>query len=212
MSETGLISDQVVIGTANGVGLWMAEPGSTIPTAITADFAAPWVPLGYASTDGPTLSTSIDSNDINAWQALGAIRTIVTGRTLTMQFQLLQFNPFNLAVYFDLNDFTATDGVFSVDIRTDQAGRRRMLGVDVKDGDNQLRFIFPRATLSDAGDLQFQRTDAAVLDVTFTALETGGSMGTIQGNVGGAALLRGQPLPPAGGGGGGSSRSTVEAA
>jgi hypothetical protein len=52
----------------------------------------------------------------------------------------------------------------------------RQLGLDIKDGGNLARIIFPRVQLADKGDLQFQRSAAAPFDITFAALETGGAL------------------------------------
>jgi len=177
MSVTGLSSDQLVIGTANGVGIYVADSLTTpAPTDTATDWGTGWVPLGYASDDGPTISSSTDTTDITAWQALGSLRSVITGRTITVQFQLMQWSAVNVALYWDIDTptFDNTTGAYSFSVRSDQAGRRRQIGVDVKDGANIVRIIFPRVQLNAAGDLQFQRSAAAVLDVTFAALETDG--------------------------------------
>ena len=180
----GLDSDQLLLGTAHGPGLWIAEADTAPPASITDEWGTGWTSLGYASEDGPTISSSTDSTDIRGWQSLGVLRSVITGRTVTVQFQLLQWNDVNLALYWDIDVPTlAPDGSFKFSVRSDQAGRRHTLGLDVEDGDNQVRLLFPRVQLNAAGDMQFQRGALAVLDVTFAALETGGKLLDVIGMV-----------------------------
>lgn len=172
-TTTALDSDQLVVGTAHGPGIYLADTGATPPADADAAWPAAWNSMGYATEDGVTLANSTDTEDINAWQALGALRTLITGRTVTVAMQLMQWNSQNLALYWDVDQPTIqADGTFKFDVRSDQAGRRHAIGVDVRDGDNVVRYVLPRVQLSDAGDMQFQRSAAALLDLTFTVLET----------------------------------------
>jgi hypothetical protein len=181
---SGLDADQLVVGIARGPGLWIADMTAEYPQDIDTEFGEGWSSLGYASEDGPTVSTSTDTEDIRGWQALGALRSVITGRTVTVQFQLMQWNSLNLALYWDIEEPTMQpDGTFAFDVRSDQAGRRHQIGLDVKDGDNEARIIFPRVQLNAAGDMQFQRSSAALLDVTFSALETQGRLVRVMGRI-----------------------------
>ena len=172
-APSGLDSDQLLIGTANGPGIYLADAGTDGPTDTEADWPSGWRSLGYATEDGVTLTPSTDTEDITAWQALGSLRSIITGRTVTCAFQLMQWSAQNLALYWDIEQPTINaDGSFAFDVRSDQAGTRHAIGIDVRDGENRVRYILPRVQLSDAGDMQFQRSAAALLDVTFSVLET----------------------------------------
>jgi hypothetical protein len=184
--EPLLDSSALMLGIANGPGLWLADVGVTGPDDITTDWSTltGWTSLGYASEDGPTVSSSTDSTDIRGWQSLGVLRSVITGRTVTVQFQLLEWNALNLSLYWDIDKPTlAADGSFNFDVRSDQAGQKHQLGVDIKDGANAARLIFPTVTLNAAGDMQFQRGALAVLDVTFSALETNGVLLSVIGEV-----------------------------
>lgn len=184
MSDVGLSNDQLLIGTANRAGIYLAEIGTPPPATLTAEFANPWVSLGYASEDGPTISTSTDSEDIRGWQSVSVLRTLITGRTVTVQFALMQWNALNMSLYWDIDPVTPeADGSFNYSVRGDQAGRRHSLGVDLKDGDNLLRLVFPRVQLNAAGDMQFQRGAAAMLDVTFSCLESEGRYVDVSGKI-----------------------------
>jgi hypothetical protein len=189
MSDTslGLDAEQLLVGTALGPGLWIA-PYPTVPPGNDEDFGGQWVSLGYASEDGPTVSSSTDTTDMRAWQSLAPLRSVITGRTVTIGFQLLQWNAVNLGLYWDVDTpVIAADGTFRFDVRSDQAGARHTIGLDVEDGPNRIRMIFPRVQLNATGDMQFQRGSLAVLDVTFAALETEGTLLTVLGRIPSAA-------------------------
>lgn len=214
MSTTGLVPDELLIGTARGPGIYIAPVGTAAPATLSAAWASPWRALGYATEDGPTVANSTDTEDIMAWQSRSPLRTVITGRTVTVQMQLMQWNGDNLAVYWDVTAPTVSDGVYTFDVRSDQSGRRHSIGVDVQDGDNQLRIVFPRVQLSAAGDMQFQRGAAALLDVTFSALETDGRLATVMGSFTTATLEAPAPAeaPAPTTGGGSASRSSSSAA
>lgn len=179
-----LNSDQLLLGTAKGPGLWLGTMDAVPPVDVSTDWSTDWTSLGYASEDGPTISSSTDSTDIRGWQSLGVLRSVITGRTVTVQFQLLQWNAQNLALYWDIDIPTiAADGSFNFEVRSDQAGKKHQLGLDVQDGDNLVRMLFPRVQLNAAGDMQFQRGALAVLDVTFAALETNGVLLSVLGEI-----------------------------
>jgi hypothetical protein len=203
----GLDSDQLVVGIARGPGIWVAPIGTEMPADIDEDFGEGWDSLGYASEDGPTVATSTDSEDIRGWQALGVLRSLITGRTVTIQFQLMQWNARNLGLYWDIDAPTIeADGSFAFPVRSDQAGQRHQIGIDVKDGDNEIRLVFPRTQLNAAGDMQFQRSAAALMDVTFAALEDAGRLVEVMGRV---PSINAEPfsaaIPAASGGGSSAS-------
>jgi hypothetical protein len=192
---SALDSDQLLLGTANGVGLYIADVGTDPPADTEVDWPTGWIGLGYASTDGPTISSSTSSTDIRGWQSLGVLRSVITERTITVQFQLLQYSALNMSLYWDIEVPTiGADGTFQYSVRSDQAGQRHELGVDVKDGENVLRYIFPRVQLNAAGDQQFQRGALAVLDVTFSALETNGVLLDVIGKVPASAAPLSAPI------------------
>lgn len=176
---TGLAPNEVQVGTANGPGIWIAPTGTAGPGDLTSAWASPWLSLGYASDDGVTLSTSTDTEDITPWQSVSPIRSVITGRTLTMQFVLWQLNADTLSLYFDADRPESTDDTVDFEVRTDQGGHLYSIGVDSKDGDNVLRIVFPRASLSDAGDMAITKGAAVPLDCTLSALDDNGVLAHI---------------------------------
>ena len=172
--------EEVQVGTANGPGLWIAPAGTPPPADTTEDWSAPWRPLGYLSEDGPTITQSTDSETLTPWQSRVPIRTVITGREIGMQFTLWQINPTTIALYFDADPPTAgTDGSFRMELRSDEPTHLYAIGIDSRDGDTVFRIAFGRASLSDAGDMAITSGAAVPLDVTLSALDTGGLLGYV---------------------------------
>ena len=162
-----------MVGSANGVGIWIAPAGTPAPTA-GAPFAAPWKPLGYASDDGVTLGGDTTSEAITPWQSRTPIRTIITERTRTVAFVMWQLNQDTLGLYFDTDVPAASGSGYSFDVRSDGGGKIHAIAVDSKDGDAGIRFTFPRATLESTGDMQLTKGAIVPLDVTLSALDSAG--------------------------------------
>ena len=171
---------EVQIGTANGPGIWLAPVGTPGPATVAADWAAPWRSLGYLSDDGPTVGQSTDTEDITPWQSIVPIRTVITGRQVTIQFVMWQLNAETMSLYFGTETPEEADGNVDLQVRTDQPQRLYAVGIDSADADRVLRIVFPRASLSDAGDMQIQRGAAVPLDVTLSALDYGGVLADVK--------------------------------
>lgn len=168
--------DEVQVGTANGPGIWLAPAGTPLPDDTFTAFATPWSILGYLSDDGPTVGQSTDSNDITPWQSVVPLRSVITSRSVTLQFVLWQLNQLTLGLYFDADPPTpdAGTGAIDMEVRTDTPQHLYAVAIDSADADRVLRIGFTRASLSDAGDMQIQRGSAIPLDCTLTALDDAG--------------------------------------
>jgi len=190
---------QAVLGINNGPGLYICDAslGATIPGIGTA-WASPWEPLGYVSEDGVTVSPDVSSDTITPWQSTSPIRTVITGKAISMQFILWQTNPQNLGVYFDMDTAAASSATsYAFDIRSDEGGYIYSVGLDILDGENALQIMFPRAQLSGNGDVTFSRGAVIGWDVTLSALDDAGVLAHIAGGVSapsGAAASTGTTL------------------
>jgi hypothetical protein len=174
---------EVQVGTANGPGIWIAEAGTEPPEHTYDDFAddAEWHLLGYLSEDGPTVGVSTDSEDLTPWQSRVPIRSVITGRQITLQFVMWQLNERTLALYFDADPPTpAADGSIDMELRSDAPSHLYAVAIDTRDGDRVFRVTFGRASLSDAGDMDISSGAAVPLDVTLSALDQGGVLGLVQ--------------------------------
>ena len=172
---------EVQVGTANGPGIYLAPAGTAPPDDTEDDWEDPWRILGYLSDDGPTVGSSTDSEDITPWQSVVPLRSVITGRQVTLQFVLWQLNAVTLALYFDAEEpVPAADGSIDMELRTDAPQRIHAIGIDSADAERTFRIAFSRASLSGAGDMQLTRGAAVPLDVTLSALDDGGLLGYVK--------------------------------
>lgn len=144
--------------------IYVGDVGATAPTTPTGTTTG-FTDLGYASEDGVTLTPSIDTEDINAWQSAVPVRRIVTGSSLEIGFTLIQSNPDTLGLYFNAVQVGAN---FEIPVSPDPL--ERAIIVDWIDGGENFRLVVPRAQLTDAGEMTLARGEAVGFEMTFTAL------------------------------------------
>jgi hypothetical protein len=178
---TAIDPAEVQVGTANGPGIYLAPAGTAPPDDTATEWEDPWRILGYLSDDGPTVGQSTDSEDLTPWQSVVPIRSVITGRGVTLQFVLWQLNALTLALYFDADEpATAADGAIDMELRTDTPQHIYAVGIDSADAERVFRLSFTRASLSAAGDMPITRGAAVPLDCTLSALDDGGKLGRVQ--------------------------------
>jgi hypothetical protein len=171
---------EVQVGTANGPGIYVAPPGTDPPENTWDPWEDPWKILGYLSDDGPTVGNSTDSTDLTPWQSVVPIRSVITGRSVTLQFVLWQLNGDTIAMYFDADPETEdSDGLLVMHLRSDTPQHLYSIGIDSADAERVLRIAFTRASLTDAGDMQITRGAVVPLDCTLSALDDAGELATI---------------------------------
>jgi hypothetical protein len=179
--EPTLNPSEVQVGTANGPGIWVAPPGTEPPDSTDEEYEDPWRILGYLSDDGPTVGSSTDTEDITPWQSVVPIRSVITGRSITLQFVLWQLNAVTLGLYFDAEEpVPEADGAIDMELRTDAPQRLHAISIDSADAERVFRITFGRASLNAAGDMQITRGAAVPLDCTLAALDDGGRLGRVQ--------------------------------
>ena len=174
---TELQADDVLIGTANGPGIWMAPVGTTAPTDATTALGAEWSTLGYLSEDGVTLSQSTNSEDIYPWQGRSPVRTMITERNLSMEFSMFEFNEQNLQLYFGMEqNAQGTADAWSLNVVSNAPAQIYSFCIDVADLDVKVRYYIPRGSLSDAGDLEITDSGVMALPVTLKTLDSAGEL------------------------------------
>jgi hypothetical protein len=177
MATGALNPDNVQVGTNNGPGLYVAPVGSVAPSDAATAWGTGWQVLGYISNAGPEVASAITSTSLVPWQSVIPLRTIITERTITMHFILWELNPVTLGMYFDADPPTAdAQGNLAFDVASQAPGHQYALGIDAMDNEAVFRVVFPRATLSAAGNMTIARGAIVPLEVTLTALDDAGVM------------------------------------
>ena len=174
-----LDADEVIIGTADGPGIYIAPPATAMPTDLDAIDTA-WKLVGYLSEDGPVFNQEVETGEIVPWQGKTPVRKYVESRTYTVEFVMIQVNEATASMWLDQPTPTATAGSFDMPIRDDVPQRSYAVLIVVKDGNIQLALHFLEAVLEEAGEMGLPKTGAVELPVTLSALGDGGLVGNVK--------------------------------
>jgi hypothetical protein len=162
---------QVLVGASGKV--WTAELGVTAPTNAATAMPAGWYDLGYVSEDGATFTEGKEITDIGAWQSFYPLRKIVTSRLVTVSFGLEQWN--NATIELALGgSVTANAAEWKYEPPAPEVLDLRQLAVEWFDGALQYRLYIRRGLVSENVEINLQRTSAAMLPITFSAMDAGG--------------------------------------
>lgn len=178
---SGQDSTQVLVAP-NGKIL-TAPLGTTQPTDVTTSWAAGWVDLGYADENGVKITPSLTTVNLSAWQSAAPVKTLVTNIGLDLDFNLDQFNADVTSLYF----FGATwaslgGGVFKLNMASTPVSQERMMGIEWSDGTVTNRMVIPRGMVSKQTAASLTRKDAMIMGVTFTALDSSGTLAYLLSN------------------------------
>ncbi|MCZ0987937.1 hypothetical protein [Streptomyces diastatochromogenes] len=166
-----------IAGTGN---VWWAPAGTTVKE--TTALAAPWVNLGFTSSDGVKFNKKDKNDPVDTWQSMAPARFMLSDRDLTLKFQLLQMNkdtfPFYLGVPSSsivASGSTTETTAQKIDISGAPGGQdQRALAIDFTDNngtkDLRYRLVIPYGAVSEVEELSLSRSGAVKLGVTFTAL------------------------------------------
>ena len=80
--------------------------GTAPPTDTTSPWGTGWQILGYLSDDGPVIGQNTNSEQLTPWQSIAPIRSVITGREVTLHMILWQLNELTLGLYFDTDEPT----------------------------------------------------------------------------------------------------------
>jgi hypothetical protein len=81
--------------------VYLAPKGSTLPTVITEEPAAPFDPLGWLSDGGINLAVSTEIQKFKGYQGGTTVRVKVTSTEKTISMQALEETPGVTELYFD---------------------------------------------------------------------------------------------------------------
>ncbi|MGE3835245.1 MAG: hypothetical protein AB7H43_10710 [Acidimicrobiia bacterium] len=158
--------DEVVIA-GNGQ-VYVAPLGTAGPTNIATALNAAFVELGYVSEEGVKLSPGMETKAIMAWQAFYGIRRIVTGRSLSAAMTLLQWSDVSIKLAFGGGSIATASGVHTYTPPDPEDIDYRAMVLAWQDGVKSYRLHLPRVMVTEVGDINLTRADAAGLAMTFS--------------------------------------------
>jgi hypothetical protein len=163
----GLNASEIrVAGTGT---IYVAPAHTAAPADFTKAWDAPWVSLGYTTSDGVKFVKKDKLDPVDTWQSVAPIRYVFSDRDFSVKFAMLQINSDTLPFF--LSSGTKAAGTLSFEIAAAPAVDERALGIEFSDGPNVThRFYIPRGAVTETDETSVTRTSAIKLGVTFTAL------------------------------------------
>lgn len=162
-------ADQVYVGAG---ALYTAPIGTAIPSGLV-DPVAPWVHVGYTET-GFRVRYSTESLDVLADQSFDPVKSVMTGRTITLATTLLQITPENLARALGGGTITQLAGYDKyVPPAPGQETEIMLYFKLVNEIDGPVRAIIRRAKRQGDSEITFARTEAAKITAEWKALDPG---------------------------------------
>jgi hypothetical protein len=155
--------------------LWVGDTTVTLPEDATdlTEFTSPsspgdlldagWTDMGYVSDDGLTFTNDPGKENVFAWNADRAIRTLQGEPVTTLACNLLQWNTATWE--FAIGGEVTADGVF----RPSSDDVYRSVIVKFEDQTYVYAIVMPRGTISGSNELALSRTALAELAVEFNA-------------------------------------------
>lgn len=155
-----LNSDNVLVALT-GAAL-RAPLGTTLPTDTAAAWNAAFKDLGYLSEDGVTETPEDETTDIAAWQNGAIVRSLITSSTLQFGFTMIETTKTGLELYHGASVtgvHASGHGPASISIAGPPSGRFAF-GLDVVDGDKDVRIVIPNGSVVERGEIVYLNNDA----------------------------------------------------
>lgn len=158
-----------------GGAVYVAAPGTTLPTDATTSLAAGFTALGYISEDGLTNSTTLDSDSVKAWGG-DEVLVLYQGREDEFQFTLIE--GLNVDVLKQIYGASNVSGTLSTGITVNVKANIEMpeqiyvAEMVLKDGTLK-RIVIPSARVTDVGDITYSDSDAVGYETTIKAFPDG---------------------------------------
>lgn len=178
LTKTGPNYDPDLIDFAKEGAVFAAPVGTTEPVRMTA-YGAPFVDLGYLSTDGIEEAMDEEKGDVEVWQAGGKVKEWIKSRTFTFGFTMMARSLSTLSVFYGIpeDQFTlveAEDDEPAYYEWTDggaPALDERFFGIDyiTGAGTGHDRILIPRGTFSERGAITLNRDDTIRFEGQITA-------------------------------------------
>jgi hypothetical protein len=163
-----LSSAEVIVG--GSANLYLAATGATDPGGTAAPGTA-WTECGYMTDAGATFNLNRTTTDLLVWQSLDPVRKITTAQVNEVDLVLRQFDSNNLKFALGGGSVAAgTPGTYSFP----QAGENveRAVILDVFDSGTQVRFYWPRMSVSGNVSVALNRSDSMNLPLTLQSLSS----------------------------------------
>jgi hypothetical protein len=160
--------------------IYVAQPGTAVPTTATGSLNAGFTALGYVDETGVTITPKVNLTDIMMWQSAVPVKTTLNTIELQVKLNMGQVNFTNWDLYFFNESFSNNFGEAALTISSTPPSQEVIVVVEwVDDEDDQTRLVLPRAVLADRDALKLIRKDAQIAGLTFRALDASGVLARV---------------------------------
>lgn len=166
--------------------------GTTPPTALGNAGTAPtgYKALGYVDPAGVTLTPSVETQPVEAWQSAAPVLYNVTKASFSIKATLQETNELTTELFWGsqwvevmtTGQTPVGTGVFRLDLSSTPDFKEISLVVDWNQGAIRYRCVIPRAMVSDRGAIQLSRTENGKYELTMEALDFAGTLGYVLTN------------------------------
>lgn len=170
----GVDATRVLVGAPDQSGasgaISRAPLGVVVPTSATEALGADFTSGGYVSSDGVTVTPTLNTTGINDWSG-AEVRKLLESFTGEVAFSFIQFGADEAAMIFgdDNVETTPADEANGTRVTIKMGARMPDPGVWVfrmKDGKNLIRIVLPNATPSSWPEMPFLSNAAIPLGTT----------------------------------------------
>lgn len=180
-----MAEDSTLVRLAPSGHVYVAAVGTAAPADVVSAWSASWSELGYLDENGVTITPSLSTTDIKAWQSLLPLKTILTGIACTVKFNMQQITTKSASEYFFGQSFTTSlpSNLATMVLSSNPTIPYRALGIEWTDDRSAVnRLIFGNGLITDRDAMVLNRTANTALGVTYTVLDNSGTMGTFLSN------------------------------
>lgn len=165
-----MAKDATKVRVALTGNIWVADENTAIPADITVSPPAPWVDLGYTTEDGVTVSVDQTTEDLPAWQSLEPLRILVTAEPKAFNFTLRQLEKSSFTTAFGGSVVTVGVNNYRWEPPVSGSIPTKAYLVEFLDDTIKYRFVYRRVNQAGARELNFVRSNAVNLPLSYRVL------------------------------------------
>ncbi|MGW0876671.1 phage tail tube protein [Streptomyces sp. NPDC002740] len=143
--------------------------------------------FGYVDESGVTITPSIETDPVSAWQSAVPVLYNVKGASFQIKATLLETSKLTTEQFYGASwvevmsdDVTPEPtGIYRLDLSSTPELSELSIVVDWAQKGKNYRTVVPRAMISDRGGITLQRTEAQKYELTIDALDYNGGLGYV---------------------------------
>ncbi len=170
--DSPMAQDPTELVVASYGDLYVAPSGTTLPTEWNSRLDPAFQNLGLTTEDGVTFGYAPEVQGFGAWQSKTDVRRELTRSDYSLTFSLEQWNAQSFQLAFGGGEVVEVrTGSYRYDFPDDTAALAAYaIVVDWQDGRKNYRLAYASGNVTESVEVQLQRTELAVLPVTFRPL------------------------------------------